>query len=157
MRSTYARIMAQRRVQAAYRAERERPGTDLAERLERLGAQVGDYPPEWPTVAMLVKALAGWKCERCGRPHGPIPGVLTVHHLDGDKWNLNDWNLAALCQRCHLRVQGRVIFMQDWPFEHSPWMARHVLGYNEWAGPRGLPPLSMVGIVERSYADEWPK
>lgn len=138
-------------------AERAKPGLDLAERLERVGAETGEYPAEWPEVARLVKTLAGWRCERCDHPHAPSPWVLTVHHLDGNKWNLNDWNLAALCQRCHLRVQARVIFMQDWPFDHSPWMARHVAGYNEWAAAHHLPLLSLVGVdTTRSYANEWP-
>ena len=34
--------------------------------------------------------------------------VLTVHHLDGDKGNSAWWNLAALCQVCHLQIQGKV-------------------------------------------------
>lgn len=153
MRSRYAAELGKRRMAA----ERKRLGPDLAERLERMGAFVGEYPVEWPLVAQLVKALADWRCERCGHPHEPSPWVLTVHHLDGDKWNLNDWNLSALCQRCHLRVQGRVNFMQDWPFAHSPWMARHVAGYNEWAAVRHLPLLTFAGIdTDRNYANEWP-
>ena len=153
MRSRVAENMAKRRMAA----ERAKPGPDLAERLERVGAEVGEYPPEWPEVAKLVKTLAGWCCERCGHFNAPSPWVLTVHHLDGNKSNLNDWNLAALCQRCHLRVQARVNFLQDWPFDHSPWMARHVAGYNEWAAARHLPPLTLAGIdTERSYAKEWP-
>ena len=138
-------------------AERRRPGPDLAERLERVGAETGEYPPEWPAVARLVKELAGWKCERCRHPHGPSPWVLTVHHLDGNKHNLNDWNLAALDQRCHLQVQARVNFNQDWPFDHSPWMARHVAGYNEWAAARHLPLLTLVGVgPELDYTTYWP-
>jgi hypothetical protein len=115
------------------------------------------YPPEWPAVAWLVKTIAGWRCERCGRAHTPAPPwVLTVHHLDGNKANLEHWNLSALCQRCHLRIQNRVIFYQDWPFEHSPWMARHVADYNDWAVIHGHPILSLLGILERSYELEWP-
>lgn len=30
--------------------------------------------------------------------------VLTVAHLDHDKTNNRFWNLKALCQRCHLRI-----------------------------------------------------
>ncbi|MDD5305410.1 MAG: hypothetical protein PHS14_20110, partial [Elusimicrobia bacterium] len=52
--------------------------------------------------------------------------VLTVHHLDGNKANVRLWNLAALCQVCHLVIQGRVAFYQSYPFPHTPWMARHV-------------------------------
>lgn len=31
--------------------------------------------------------------------------ILTVHHLDGIKYNRAWWNLAALCQVCHLYIQ----------------------------------------------------
>lgn len=152
MRTTYQKFWAKRRMDA----ERARRGPDLAERLEVVGAAVGEYPAEWPEVAKLVKTLASWHCERCGHPNAPSPWVLTVHHLDGDKYNLNHWNLSALCQRCHLRVQARVNFRQDWLFDHSPWMARHVEDYNEWAAARALPLLSLTGVAERSYANEWP-
>lgn len=119
-------------------------------------ARPSDYPPEWPEVAREVKDVAGWRCERCGVPHGPPPNVLTVHHLDGVKSNLERWNLAALCQRCHLRVQARVVFLQDYWGPHSPWMARHVAMYNEWAREHGRPLLSLNGIDHtRTYEDEW--
>lgn len=134
----------------------ERLSGGMAAKIEAATARAGEYPPEWPAVAWLVKTLAGWRCERCGHKHGPVPWVLTVHHLDGDKRNLEHWNLAALCQRCHLRIQNRVMFYRDWPFEHSPWMARHVADYNEWAARNDRPQLSLVGVAERSYAQEWP-
>lgn len=55
--------------------------------------------------------------------------ILTVHHLDGDKTNLRWWNLAALCQRCHLEIQGRVKMERRWPHEHSDWFKPYVAGY----------------------------
>ncbi len=55
--------------------------------------------------------------------------TLTVHHLDGDKSNRALWNLAALCQVCHLQVQGRVCWDQGWLLEHSPWMIWHLERY----------------------------
>lgn len=55
--------------------------------------------------------------------------VLTVHHLDGDKANLAWWNLAALCQVCHLSIQGRVQMGQEFMFEHSVWFKPYVAGY----------------------------
>lgn len=134
----------------------ERLAGGMAAKIEAATTAAGRYPPEWPAVAWLVKTIAGWRCERCQVPHGPIPNVLTVHHLDEDKANLEHWNLAALCQRCHLQIQGRVIFYQDWPFEHTPWMARHVEDFNEWAARRGLPLLSMVGVAPRDPASYWP-
>jgi hypothetical protein len=55
--------------------------------------------------------------------------ILTVHHLDGDKRNCRWWNLAALCQRCHLTIQGRVVMARVWPWEHSKWFRPYVAGY----------------------------
>ncbi len=134
----------------------------MAAKIEAAKARTGEYPPEWPAAAWLIKTMAGWKCERCKHPHGPVPWVLTVHHLihhtgPRDKWNLEHWNLAALCQRCHLRVQHRVLFNRDWPFEHSAWMAVHVADYNEWALRNDQPLLSLNGVVERDYSQEWPE
>lgn len=66
------------------------------------------------TVGLEVQAL--WR-------------ILTVHHLDGDKANCRWWNLAALCQRCHLTVQGKVQMARVWPWEHSEWFRPYVAGY----------------------------
>src|SRR5262245_38935432 len=70
---------------------------------------MNEYPDNWPEIAYCIKAGAGWKCERCLHSNDVASGhVLTVHHLDGNKANCEDWNLAALCQRCHLTIQGRI-------------------------------------------------
>ena len=52
----------------------------------------------------------------------------TVHHLIGDKSLCEDWNLAALCQRCHLSIQGHVnMFQQVFEFyEISDWFKPHL-------------------------------
>lgn len=55
--------------------------------------------------------------------------ILTVHHLDGDKANCRWWNLVALCQRCHLQIQGRVLMARIWPWEHTEWFKPYVGGY----------------------------
>lgn len=55
--------------------------------------------------------------------------ILTVHHLDGDKANCQWWNLASLCQRCHLTIQGRVLMARVWPWEHTEWFRPYVAGY----------------------------
>lgn len=55
--------------------------------------------------------------------------ILTVHHLDGNKANCRWWNLAALCQRCHLQIQGKVKMERVWPWEHSQWFRPYVAGY----------------------------
>ena len=93
-------------------------------------SSTGQYPPEWPTIALAVKYAAGWKCIRCCHPHDTTLGyVLTVHHLDLDKSNCRWWNLLALCQRCHLTIQAKVNLEQLWPFEHSDWFKPYVAGW----------------------------
>ena len=90
----------------------------------------GESPSDWPEIAARVKAEAGWQCVRCGHPHDTATGhVLTVHHLDGDKGNCRWWNLPALCQRCHLHIQGKVVMEQVWMFEHSEWFRPYVAAY----------------------------
>lgn len=55
--------------------------------------------------------------------------ILTVHHLTGDKADLSWWNLAVLCQRCHLEIQAKVVMERIYPHEHSPWFKPHAAGY----------------------------
>lgn len=113
----------------------------------------GQYPSDWNEIATQVKAAAGWRCVRCGHPHdtpnnpadcddgcdqekhGPGPRkqrVLTVHHLDGDKSNCRWWNLAALCQVCHLKIQAKVVMDRPWTPEHSEWFKPYAAGYYAW-------------------------
>lgn len=97
-----------------------------------------DYPPDWPQIAAEVKADAGNACIRCEHPHDPPAGyTLTVHHLDLNPANNRWWNLAALCQRCHLRIQAKVVMNRPWLFEHSDWFKPYVAGY--YAFHAGLP------------------
>jgi len=66
------------------------------------------------------------------RPHSLVEAqwrILTVHHLIGVKADLRWWNLAALCQRCHLEIQGRVRMEQVYPHEHSEWFKPYAAGY----------------------------
>lgn len=113
------------------------------------------YPDDWQEIAIRVKSEARWRCVRCGHPDPPNyprrgkypcqdfcrhpgadPGekpekqrVLTVHHLDGDKSNVRWWNLAALCQVCHLAIQGKVAMEQTYSEPHSDWFLPYVAGY----------------------------
>lgn len=68
------------------------------------------------TYAPLGRVEAKWR-------------VLTVHHLTGVKHDCRWWNLAALCQRCHLEIQGRVRMEQVYPHEHSEWFKPYAAGY----------------------------
>ncbi len=55
--------------------------------------------------------------------------ILTVHHLNGVKADCRWWNLAALCQRCHLTIQGRVVMDRAFILEHTDWMKPHAAGF----------------------------
>lgn len=59
--------------------------------------------------------------------------ILTVHHLDGDKANCRWWNLAALCQRCHLTIQGRVHLARLYVHPHTEWFKPYAAGYYAFA------------------------
>jgi len=114
-----------------------------------------DYPSNWDDIKLSIKDNAGWRCVRCGHPHEkrkeriPCDGqcdptrhpgglndgrqrILTIHHLDGDKMNSSWWNLAPLCQCCHLSVQARVRLERPWFGEHSRWFRVYVAGWYAW-------------------------
>ena len=94
----------------------------------------GEYPPDWDEIADQVKSGLRYHCERCGHEHIWPGWTLTVHHLDGNKSNNERWNLAALCQRCHLSIQGKVFMPQFYMFEHSDWFKPHVEGFYKSIG-----------------------
>lgn len=64
----------------------------------------------------------GWDVEAQWR-------ILTVHHLNGVKADCRWWNLAALCQRCHLVIQGKVVMNRVYPFEHTEWFKPYAAGF----------------------------
>ena len=71
------------------------------------------YPDDWEEISRRIRfGRANGCCEFCGAVHGekhPETGsivVLTVAHLDHDTTNNDESNLAALCQRCHLRYDA---------------------------------------------------
>jgi 5-methylcytosine-specific restriction endonuclease McrA len=73
------------------------------------------YPADWKLRRRFVLMRAGNKCEWCGaengRPH-PITGskvvLTTAHVFDHRPEAASLLNLAALCQRCHLRHDARL-------------------------------------------------
>ncbi len=100
--------------------------------------QRGEYPPNWKEIATQIKDGANWRCERCDHAHDvPAGYMLTVHHLDGNKSNCDWWNLPALCQRCHLTIQAKVVMERVWMFPHSEWFRPYVAGY--YASIQGYP------------------
>jgi len=72
------------------------------------------YPKDWPAISRRIRERAGNRCEGSpaypdcravnGEPH-PVTGsrvVLTVAHLDHTPEHVEDDNLRAWCNRCHL-------------------------------------------------------
>lgn len=90
-----------------------------------------EYPENWRQIADRLKDEHGWLCERCNHRHNPKKGYcLTVHHLDGDKQNNAAWNLAVLCQRCHLYMQPVIMGQMLFDFvQVSKWFKPHLAGY----------------------------
>ncbi len=83
----------------------------------------GDYPDNWNEIAHAIKEASDWKCERCGHPQDYC---LTVHHLDMNKSNCEAYNLAALCQRCHLKMQAKIDMQHCYMYEHADWLKKHL-------------------------------
>ena len=87
--------------------------------------ECGSEPVIEPGFNLTMLLKHGWEVEARWR-------ILTVHHLDGDKANCRWWNLTALCQRCHLEIQGKVRMDRRWLHEHSRWFQPYVAGYYAW-------------------------
>ena len=92
-----------------------------------------DYNPDGQEKRRVAREAVGNKCIRCGHDHEVETGyVLTTHHFDGDKSNDEWWNLLPLCQRCHLKIQGKVDPETPWFLEHSDWLKPYVAGFYAW-------------------------
>jgi hypothetical protein len=90
----------------------------------------GNYAADGKETRRAAREAAGNRCIRCKHPNCVASGhVLTTHHFDGNKANDVWWNLMALCQRCHLKVQNKVDPEVPFFFEHSEWMKPYVAGF----------------------------
>ena len=87
-----------------------------------------EYNKDGAEKRRQAREAAGNKCIRCGSPS--VPGrILTTHHFNGDKANDEWWNLLALCQVCHLHIQGKVDPETPWFLPHSEWLKPYVAGF----------------------------
>lgn len=88
----------------------------------------GEYADDGKEKRRAAREAAGNRCVRCDSPS--VPGrILTTHHFDGDKANDAWWNLMALCQVCHLQIQGKVDPEIPYFLEHSAWAKPYVAGF----------------------------
>jgi hypothetical protein len=98
--------------------------------MKRKSPEGSKYPDNWKEISDAVKEAAGWKCVRCGHKHERESGhVLTVHHLDINPSHCQWWNVPALCQKCHLIIQHKVVIEQPYFFSHSEWFKPYVAAY----------------------------
>lgn len=124
---------------------------------KRKNNHTGEYAPNWPQIAAEIKKKGNYTCERCkivfrvsdemvfhGRGYS-----LGVYHLDHNKSNNLRWNLACLCNRCHLSLEseknrltfqgGKNILNQLLLFadlrEH--WLVPHIKGMLQYYKKRG--------------------
>lgn len=93
-----------------YRGRRESPDWTAYEHAGE-GAAVAGF-----MVAQGFAIEAAWR-------------ILTVHHLNERKHDLRWWNLAALCQRCHLTIQRKVTMEVAYPWDHSDWFKPHAAAW----------------------------
>ena len=69
-----------------------------------------DYPHDWKEIRIEILLRANNRCELCNaenyRPHWKTGSkvILTIAHIDQNKKNNKRYNLLALCQRCHLKI-----------------------------------------------------
>jgi hypothetical protein len=70
-------------------------------------------------------------CTHADKGHPAIQKlrILTVHHLTGQKDDNRWWNLLALCQVCHLQIQGKVIPEVPYLWRHSDWFIPYACGF----------------------------
>lgn len=68
------------------------------------------YPVNWKEIREEILRRAEHKCELCGaenyKPHWKTKSkvVLTIHHINYDIADNRRYNLLALCQRCHNKL-----------------------------------------------------
>ncbi len=100
--------------------------TDGDEENRRLSGEL------WPPGSLVQTTLAAVRPYPLGKVEAEWR-ILTVHHLNGDKLDCRWWNLASLCQRCHLRIQRTVVMPRVFPWEHTDWFKPYAAGWYAFA------------------------
>jgi len=70
-----------------------------------------DYGENWKELSELVKAKAGYKCQKCGKSFINNKIALHAHHIiplsKGGRNCLS--NLIAVCEECHSKIHHKTI------------------------------------------------
>lgn len=89
----------------------------------------GTYPYNWKEIAIREKEYHDYHCICCGKHHKDKGHITTVHHLDMN-CSLCEWfNLAVLCQKCHLKIQNKIIWINLSYKECPDYLKSHWIGY----------------------------
>lgn len=70
---------------------------------DEYSAKTNIYPDNWEHVSELHRKLCHYRCERCGKDCSHDHKLLHVHHINGNKQDLHQTNLIALCRECHIQ------------------------------------------------------
>lgn len=70
---------------------------------DEYSAKTNIYPDNWEHVSELHRKLCQYRCERCGKDCSHDHKLLHVHHINGNKQDLRQTNLIALCRECHMQ------------------------------------------------------
>lgn len=66
------------------------------------GASFEPYPPEFNSkLKQTIRQRDNHSCQICGIAEEDEDAMLTVHHIDYDKGNLEPSNLITICKSCH--------------------------------------------------------
>ena len=70
---------------------------------DEYSAKTNIYPDNCEHVSELHRKLCHYRCERCGKDCSHDHKLLHVHHINGNKQDLRQTNLIALCRECHIQ------------------------------------------------------
>ena len=91
------------RCECTGQCDNEHPGGRCDAPHNALIIRHNDTPALWRTTTDLCESLNEYGDQGIGYGDKQVRVILTVAHLDHTPENVDDGNLLAMCQRCHLR------------------------------------------------------
>lgn len=92
----------------------------------------GRFIPMWQSRTGSTQRAPSPCDKRCYHPPDNKQRMLTVHHLTNQKDDSRWFNLVALCQSCHLKVQGKVWMERGFMLEMADWFKPYAAAYFAW-------------------------
>ena len=88
------------------------------------------YPKDWKLISQAIIKNQNNICYFCPaenhKSHWKTGSkvVLTTHHIDGNLKNNSRYNLIALCQRCHLRLDLEKHLSKRFKIDKNYWIKK---------------------------------